>query len=421
MSHSVASSCGSDQPCVRFVRTTLTQRHGRPTRGEDCERVVTGSDEECVRRADRAWVSGPPSTVTPMTVHLRALLAAQAERARTQLAPEVFDYYDAGSGDEATREESVRAWADHRWLPRVLRDVSQVDLRTELLGTSLPSPVVVAPMALQGLAHPGAEVATARGTAARGHLMTLSTRASAVFEDVAAAAGGPWWFQVYVTRDRQVTQQLAARAAQAGATALVLTGDTPYVGRKPRVAGVRISVPADQYQVNLGRHLTPGTDPAVGLEQDPATTEEQVEDLRRWSGLPVLVKGVLRPDDALRCLDAGAAGVVVSNHGGRQLDRSVPSAHALAAVVDAVAGRGAVVADSGLRTGLDVAAALALGADAAMVGRPVLWALAADGAEGVRALLAALDEDVRHVMALAGATTPAELGRDLLAAPRGGW
>jgi 4-hydroxymandelate oxidase len=350
--------------------------------------------------------------------HLPALLAAQADAARRQLATEVFDYYDAGSGSETTREESVSAWSSYRWLPRALRDVTAVDLSVPLLGAVLPSPVLVAPMALQGLAHAEGEVATARAAAARGHLMTLSTRSSAVFEDVAAATPGPWWFQVYVTRDRQVTEQLVERAAAAGATALVLTGDTPYVGRKSRVDGVRIPLPADQYQVNLGRHLTPGGDPRVGLEQDPATTDAMIGQLRAWSGLPVLVKGVLRGDDAARFLDAGAAGVVVSNHGGRQLDRSVPSAHALAAVVDAVAGRGVVVADSGLRTGLDVMTALALGADAAMVGRPVLWALAAGGAQGVGELLDALDDDLRHVMALAGATSVAELGRDLLHLPR---
>ena len=350
-----------------------------------------------------------------MPAHLSSLLTAHEDAARSRLSAEVFDYYDAGSGTETTRAETVRAWADHRWLPRALRDVSTVSLSTRLLGAELPSPVLVAPMALQGLAHAEGEVATARATAQRGHLMTLSTRASSVFEDVAATAGGPWWFQVYVTRDRQVTEQLVVRAAQAGATALVLTGDTPYVGRKPRVAGVRIPLPADQYQVNLGRHLSPGSDPVAGLEQDPATTDAMIGQLTAWSGLPVLVKGVLRPDDAARFLDAGAAGVVVSNHGGRQLDRSVPSAHALAAVVDAVAGRGVVVADSGLRTGLDVMTALALGADAAMVGRPVLWALAAGGSEGVGELLDALDDDLRHVMALAGASSLGELGRDLLA------
>lgn len=349
-----------------------------------------------------------------MAVHLPTLLAAHEDAARSRLATAVFDYYDAGSGEETTREEAVSAWADYRWLPRALRDVSSVDTSVDLLGMRLPSPVVVAPMALQGLAHPEGEVATAAAASSGGHLMTLSTRSSAVFEDVASAAGGPWWFQVYVTRDRQVTEQLVARAAAAGASALVLTGDTPYVGRKPRVAGVRIPLPADQYQVNLGRHLSEGTDPVVGLEQDPATTDAMIGRLRLWSGLPVLVKGVLRPDDARRFLDAGAAGVVVSNHGGRQLDRSVPSAHALAAVVDAVAGQGPVIADSGLRSGLDVMTALALGADAAMLGRPVLWALAAGGSGAVEELLGALDDDLRHVMALAGAARVADLGRDLL-------
>ncbi len=329
--------------------------------------------------------------------------------ARERLEPAVWEYYESGSGEELSVSEAEAAWRSYRLRPRVLRDVSAVDLTTSLLGTTVPTPFVVAPMAFHGLAHPDGECATMAGTGAAGALGVLSTRSSRTIEDVAAAAGGPWWFQAYVMRDRGLTEALVERAAAAGARAVVLTVDTPYVGRKSRVSGTRIAVPDDHFLVNLARHLLPGSVGRVDAEQDPSTTPEVIGRLAEVGGLPVLVKGVLRGDEAVRCLDAGAAGVVVSNHGGRQLDRAVPSALALPEVVDAVAGRAPVLADGGVRSGLDALVALGLGASAVLVGRPVLWALAADGAAGVTRALDALAEDLRHVLAVAGATRPADL------------
>jgi 4-hydroxymandelate oxidase len=347
---------------------------------------------------------------------MHPLLSDQLTAARDRLAPAVFDYYDAGSGDEVTREESVEAWEAYRLRPRVLQDVAAVDLSRTVLGTRLDNPVGVAPMAFHALAHPDAELATMQGASAAGSLLTLSTRASAVIEDVAAAGEAPWWFQVYVMRDRGVTRELVRRAAAAGAGALVLTGDTPYVGVKRRVAGVRIPLPDDHYLVNLGRHLTDGADASSALEQDPAVTYDVIAELAAASGLPVLVKGVLRGDDATRCLHEGAAGVVVSNHGGRQLDRSVPSAVALPEVVRAVGGAAPVLVDSGIRSGLDALVALALGADAVLVGRPVLWALASGGAPAVEQLLTTVRDDLAHAMALVGASCLDDLDPSLVAA-----
>jgi 4-hydroxymandelate oxidase len=330
------------------------------------------------------------------------LLADQAATAAAVLPPAVHDYYAGGSGDAASLAEAEIAWRSRRLRPRVLRDVGAVDTSVELLGTRLATPVLVAPTALHGLAHPDGERATARGAADAGSLMVLSTRASTRLEDVPV---GPWWFQAYVLRDRGLTRALVQRAAAAGADAVVVTGDTPYLGVR-RTGRGDLGLTEEQLRVNLG----PGD-----LEQDPTAGLDVVAELAAASGLPVLVKGVLRGDDALACLDAGAAGVVVSNHGGRQLDRAVATADALPEVVDAIAGRAPVLVDGGLRSGLDVLVALAAGGDAVLLGRPVLWALAAGGAEGVRDCLAAVTADLAAVMALAGANTIRDVTLDLLA------
>jgi 4-hydroxymandelate oxidase len=267
----------------------------------------------------------------------------------------------------------------------------------------LQTPVGVAPTGFQGLAHPDGELATARGAAAAGALLVLSSRSSRRIEDVGeatASAGGAWWFQVYVMRDRDLTARLASRAVAAGARALVLTADTPVVGRKRRDRGEGV-VPDTDFLVNTG--------PLADLSQAEQAADVTFGDigwLARVTGVPVLVKGVLRADDARACVAAGAAGVIVSNHGGRQLDGAVPAALALPGVAAALDG-GEVFADGGLRTGEDVLTALALGARAVFLGRPVLWALACGGADGVRDLLTGLTSDLAHAMALAGARSVA--------------
>jgi 4-hydroxymandelate oxidase len=337
--------------------------------------------------------------------------AVLEEQARAVLPQPVFDYYAGGAGDEETLAANARAWRAVRLRPRILRDVSRVDTSTTVLGTRVAAPVLVAPTAFHRLAHPLGELATAEGTAAAGSLLVLSTRSSTRIESVAATAG-PWWFQVYVLRDRSLTKELVQRAAASGARALVLTGDTPHVGLKRRDRG-SLAIPDEDFRANLERL----TDVSLA-EQAADVTFDDIGWLSGLSRLPVLVKGVLRGDDAARCMEAGAAGVVVSNHGGRQLDGAVATAEALPEVVEALAGRGEVLVDGGVRSGRDVVRALALGARAVLVGRSVLWGLATEGATGVRRVLTELRDDTAHVLALAGASSVAEVGPDLVAPPQ---
>jgi 4-hydroxymandelate oxidase len=327
------------------------------------------------------------------------LLAAQSAQAAQLLTPDVHRYYAGGAGDQLSLGEAEQAWQALRLRPRVLRDVGAVVTSVELLGTTLRTPVLCGPAAAHRLAHPEAEVATARGVAEAGSLMVLSTRSSVEVDEVRAP--GPWWWQAYVVRDHGLTRDRAARAAAAGARAVVLTGDVPYLGKRHGATRLDLTGRADPRDQQ---------DPGIGLDAIAMLAEAS-------GGLPVLVKGVLRGDDALECLDAGAAGVVVSNHGGRQLDRAAPTAQVLEEVATAVAGRAPVLVDGGLRSGLDVLCALALGADAVLVARPVLWALACDGADGVRDCLDALTEDLAHCMGLAGCTTVEQVGPDLLHRP----
>jgi 4-hydroxymandelate oxidase len=334
-------------------------------------------------------------------------VAQLRRRARKLLPRNVYDYYAGGSGRERTLRANEKAWRQVWLAPRVLRDVSAVDTRARLLGTEFATPLAVAPTGFHGLAHPDGELATAAGAAAAGALFVLSTRSSRRIEEVAevvAAVGGAWWFQVYLMRDRELTAGLARRAVAAGAAALVLTADTPIVGRKRRNSEEAVS-DAD-FRVNLG----PLADLATASQAADVTFADigWLRDL--GGGVPVVVKGVLRPDDAGLCRDRRAAAVIVSNHGGRQLDGALPSAIALPGVAGGLraAGDPEVYADGGVRTAEDALAALALGARAVFLGRPVLWALTCGGADGVRSLLADLTDDLAHAMALAGAATIAD-------------
>ncbi|MEO6509910.1 MAG: alpha-hydroxy acid oxidase [Nocardioides sp.] len=335
--------------------------------------------------------------------------------ARARLDPGAYAYLATGSGREQTLAANVAAWGKWWLRPHVLRDVSQVDLRTTVLGTEIASPVMVAPTGYQRVVHPEGEVASARGAAEAGSLYVLSTRASLPLAEVAAVAG-PWWMQVYVLKDRGLSDEVVRRAVAAGARAMVLTGDTPAVSTRAREGGLDFA-----REAWLVRGLAPDRadgDLDLAVQQAPDVTYADIGRLRELSGLPVVVKGVLRADDARACLDAGAAAVWVSNHGGRQLDGAVPTAVALPEVVDAVGDDAEVYVDGGVRDGRDVLRALALGARAVLIGRPMVWALAVDGAAGVRDLLAAYGADLAEAMTLAGARSPAELTRDLVV--RGG-
>jgi 4-hydroxymandelate oxidase len=334
--------------------------------------------------------------------------AAELQRqARHLLTRPVYDYYAGGSGRERTLRANEKAWRRVWLAPRVLRDVSAVNTATRLLGSDVATPVCVAPSGYHGLAHPDGELASAAGAARAGALFVLSTRCTRRIEDVGAAVaaeGGTWWFQVYLMRDRELSAGLVRRAAAAGAAALVLTADTPVVGRKRRHSDFVVS--DEDYLVNLG--------PLDDLSAAAQAADPSPADIgwlgRIGGGLPVVVKGVLRGDDAVACRDAGAAAVIVSNHGGRQLDGALPTAAALPGVAGALgtAPGTELYADGGIRTGEDALAALALGAGAVFLGRPVLWALACGGADGVRSLLAGLTDDLAHAMALAGVPSVAD-------------
>jgi 4-hydroxymandelate oxidase len=345
---------------------------------------------------------------------------ALEQEARGRLDPAFYDYVAGGADAELTLADNLAAWARLRLRPRVLRDVRRVDTATTLLGTTLPTPILVAPTGYHELVHPDGEEATAAGAAAAGSLMVVSTQANRSVEQVAGAApGAPRWFQVYVHVDHGFTEELVARAAAAGFSALVLTADLPVLGNRLRDARNRLQFPPGMVLGNaVERFGTSGGDIVAHASRFEAGLEPaSIGWLQSHAGLPVLVKGVLRGDDAEAFVAAGAAGVVVSNHGGRQLDGSVTGAEALPEVVAAVGDRVPVLVDGGLRRGTDVLKALALGARGVLVGRPVLWGLATGGAEGVRRVLVGLQEELVRAMALCGATSIAELTPDLIARP----
>jgi 4-hydroxymandelate oxidase len=306
----------------------------------------------------------------------------------------------------------------------VLVDVSRRELGTTLLGTPVAAPLAVAPMAFQRLAHPEGEAGTARAAAAAGVPMIVSTFATLSLEEVRAAAGGPLWFQLYVHQDRGITAELVRRAAAAGYGALVLTVDVPEIGRRERDERNGFRLSADLRVANFtperGAAITAHGD-GSGLARfihgmrDASLSWKDLDWLAGLSPMPLVLKGVLRADDATRAVEHGAAGVVVSNHGGRQLDGAIASLGALPEIAAAVGDRTVVMLDGGVRRGTDILKALALGARAVLVGRPVLWGLAADGAAGARRVLALLIEELDRAMALAGAPTLAAISRELLA------
>jgi 4-hydroxymandelate oxidase len=344
---------------------------------------------------------------------LRLDLETLEEEARECLEPSAYDYYASGAGDETTLAANLAAWKRLRLRPRVLRDVSEVSTETTVLGTPVAAPVLVAPMALQRLLHPRGELELRRAGKAAGTLVAVSTRSSTPIAEVGAESDAPWWFQVYVLRDRGLTAELVRRAVDGGASALLLTADTPILGWKRRP--VRLEVPDEWIMPGLSMpDGMPVRDDAPGNLQDAALTLADVGWLAGLSGLPVVVKGVLRADDATRCVDGGAAGVVVSNHGGRQLDGALATAEALPDVVGAVESSCEVYVDGGIRRGTDVLRALALGARAVFVGRPVAWGLATDGAAGAERVLRGLALELAEALALAGSTGPDDVGPDLV-------
>ena len=343
-------------------------------------------------------------------VNVRQML----ERAAAEVPPEVWCYFEGGSGDEVTLRANEAAFGRWRFRPRVLVDVTGVSTSTTVLGTPVSTPLLVAPFAMQRLLHPGGETATARASASAGGLMVVSTVTSASHGEIEAAApGAPRWLQLYVLRDRQRTLAHMAEARGHGYSALVLTVDTPLLGRRERDLLLGFQIPAD-----LPLPYVRGSDPATAetltlhFQTSGALTWDDLEWIASESGLPVVLKGILTREDAALAAQHGAAAVWVSNHGGRQLDGVAAGLDALPEVVEAVGGRCEVYVDGGIRRGGDVLKALALGARAAFAARPVAAGLAVGGADGVARVLEMFRAEIETGLGLLGCTSPAAVARD---------
>ncbi len=361
----------------------------------------------------------PPAGARPADLSAVVCLADFEPLARAAMDPAAFDYVAGGAGDEATLAANDDAWRRRTVRPRVLVDVSVVDPSTTMLGTPTALPLAIAPMAAHGLAHPEAELATARAAGAAGVPFTLSTMATCSIEDVAAAApDATRWFQLYVQADPGRTRELVGRAAAAGYGAIVLTADLPRLGYRDRDrrSGFTLAGPHGNFATVPGGATHAGgvhRDGFAQLDEQAATglSWSDLAAIRGWSDLPLVIKGILTGEDADRAVDHGVTTIAVSNHGARQLDRSPVALEVLEEVVEAVDGRAEIWVDGGVRRGLDIAIARALGAQGVLLGRPIMWALAAGGQVGVERALAILREEFEIAMALLGTPTPASITR----------
>ena len=351
---------------------------------------------------------GPPELAAIVNLHEFEALA------RARMTGPNVDYVGGGSWDEITLVENDAAWRAFRFRPRVLTDIRSVDVAGAFLGAPSTLPVAIAPMAAQAMAHPDAEGAMARAASAAGIPMMLSTSASMTPEAVAEAAPGmDGLFQLYLIGDLGYTRSLVERAAAAGYRAIALTVDLPVLGyrERDRRSGFELpSMPNVEAAAGADRGRYGGLDDQRSL----GLTWADLAEIRSWSPLPLILKGILAPDDARLAIDHGVDAIIVSNHGARQLDRSLATADALPGVVEAVSGRIEVWVDGGIRRGLDIAIALALGASGVLVGRPFFWALAAGGQAGVERAIAILREELEIALPLLGASSVAGLRPDLV-------
>ncbi|MBM2619547.1 alpha-hydroxy-acid oxidizing protein [Actinoplanes sp. LDG1-06] len=338
-------------------------------------------------------------------------MTALAERARAALDPVHWDFFAGGAGEERTLRANEEAFSRRRIVPRVLRGVGDRDLSTELFGTRLSMPVLVAPTAFHRLAHPAGEVGTAGAVAASDTVMVVSMAATQPVEDI-TATGAAVWFQLYPQPDDEFQRHVVKRAEAAGCRALVVTVDSPVFGRRERDRRNGFDDLPDGYTCE---NMRDGEGRVREIGFDPTLGWEHVHRLRASTGLPIVLKGVLHPADARLAVEHGVDGLIVSNHGGRQLDGAIATVDALPAIVRAVDGRIPVLVDGGVRRGADIAVALALGATAVLIGRPIIWGLAAGGPSGVRDVLEAFRDELDHVLTLAGAARPSDLTADQVA------
>jgi 4-hydroxymandelate oxidase len=360
-----------------------------------------------------------PSEIQPIN------LLDYEQLARDKLSKSVYDYFAGGADDGITLRENRVAFERIQLLPRVLVDVTQRDTSTTLLGKKIPAPIVIAPMALAGMAHPLSELAIALG--ADGIPLAVSTFSSTSLEDLAATEATPLWFQLYVYRDRAITQKLVERAAAAGYEALVVTVDVAVAGNRERDRRNRFKIPDGVTIKNLedfsrDKVADAADNSAIAAyataQIDPSLTWQDIDWLRSITDLPILIKGIMSPADAKLAVAHGAAGIIVSNHGGRQLD-TVPAAIDVLPAIAAEAGDSLeLILDSGIRRGTDILKALALGAKAVMVGRPIMWGVAVGGDAGVRRVLEILCAEFDTALALSGCTTVDDITADLIWRPK---
>jgi isopentenyl diphosphate isomerase/L-lactate dehydrogenase-like FMN-dependent dehydrogenase len=352
------------------------------------------------------------------------------ELARSKAPREAFDYAAGGSGAEQTMRRNVEAFARWAILPRTLRDVSDSSTQITLLGQRYAAPIMLAPIGMQRIIHPEGELASARAAAKHGIPFVTSTVSSYTLEEIAGQMGdSPRWFQLYWSNDREISASMVRRAERAGYAAIVLTVDTIMLGWKVRdlrngYSPLKLGMGMANYAADPVFSAKYGRYPEISREQvvagilenvyHPSLNFDDIRFLREQTKLPIMIKGILHPDDAVACIEAGADAIIVSNHGGRQLDGAAASIEALPGVVRAVQGRVPVILDSGVRTGSDVIKALALGASAVFYGRPYLYGLAAAGERGVEAVIRNLLAEFDISLALCGCRTPAELDASLL-------
>jgi len=360
-----------------------------------------------------------------MTIAKQPLNVFDYEKAsQLLLEPQANDYYQSGSMGEHTLADNINAYQRIKFLPRVLKDVSQLNSSIELAGNSLPSPLIISPTAFLGMAHPDGELAVARAANKSSTIMICSTMSNHPIEDITAATNSPVWFQLYVYKDKQATLALIERAKNAGCQALVITVDAPFLGRRERDVRNQFQLPSHLKMSNLHaleHSQLPNKHGHSGLAHyfenliDKSLTWRDIGWIKEHANMPVYLKGILHPQDAKLAVEHGIDGIIVSNHGGRQLDGSIASIDALPAISIAVNQQIPIILDGGIRRGSDILKALALGAQCTGIGRPVIWGLSHSGQQGVEDVLNILQSELELAMALAGCSSVSNISNDIIA------